>query len=155
MKKIPKRITKITAATLAGTISLLGFGSCKTSKTKTVEASGPAKPEMIDQIMLMYGVPPAAWRLSGQVVDEDNKPVENAIVSIEQGSEEDGFTTDDVITTGKSGLFVSKSTPIPGQQVRIVVTPPNDNLLPDTLTLSSEELSNTPDKRVVVRLKRK
>lgn len=155
MKKIYVSTGRLLSAMLAGTIAILGFSGCKSQKAKEIDSDGNPKPVIRNDIMLMYGVPAATYRLSGIVTDEKGAPVQGADVTIKEGSEKTGFVETNRMTSGPDGMFGTMRSRIAGETVRVVATPSDSALAADSVDIKASELQKNLDKDIRIKLKKR
>ena len=152
MRKVQIKVSHLVAGALSGIITMLGFSSCRhTAKEAVKESNEPVK---MDEIMLMYGIPQASYRIVGTVTDSDGKPVEGADVIVRSNDGVQGYVTEDTLRTGKDGEYFSQRQSIITGDLRLVVDPKNATLEKDSVDLKVDELMQG-DKRFDFRLGKK
>ncbi len=152
MRKVQIKVSHLVAGALSGIITMLGFSSCRHTAKEAVKDSN--EPVKMDEIMLMYGIPQASYRIVGTVTDSDGKPVEGADVIVRSNDGVQGYVTEDTLRTGKDGEYFSQRQSIITGDLRLVVDPKNATLEKDSVDLKVDDLMQG-DKRFDFRLGKK
>lgn len=152
MRKVQIKVSHLVAGALSGIITMLGFSSCRHTAKEAVKDSN--EPVKMDEIMLMYGIPQASYRIVGTVTDSDGKPVEGADVIVRSNDGMQGYVTEDTLRTGKDGEYFSQRQSIITGDLRLVVDPKNATLEKDSVDLKVDDLMQG-DKRFDFRLGKK
>ncbi len=152
MRKVQIKVSHLVAGALSGIITMLGFSSCRHTAKEAVKDSN--EPVKMDEIMLMYGIPQASYRIVGTVTDSDGKPVEGADVIVRSNDGVQGYVTEDTLRTGKDGEYFSQRQSIITGDLRLVVDPKNATLEKDSVDLKVDDLMQG-DKRFDFRLDKK
>ena len=74
------------------------------------------------EIVTLYGVPYATYDISGKVINEQNKPIEGASITVK------GYRNaamGETVQTDKKGMFYVTVSDFPTDSVNIVVSTPN------------------------------
>ena len=113
----------------------LGLSSCHSTKQlQDPEPDQPVRPDPREEMRVMYGVPSMDFRVRGQVIDPQGKPVPGVDVNmLERGMEvKDGelqgdpervqsFLDHTSVTTDDEGRFEIRNSGMPQETVRLMV----------------------------------
>jgi putative lipoprotein (rSAM/lipoprotein system) len=128
MKTKLQRLTHYLIATLLG---LLGFSACSDESNEE------------DEVLLMYGIPTAAYIVKGTVTDEAGNPIEGLHVTPYLHYHKFDSSKAPLATTAKDGTF--KLDTIKGMRIPPIVVADQDgeahggHFIPDTLTMKEFE----------------
>ena len=154
MRKVQIKVSHLVAGALSGIITMLGFSSCRHTAKEAVKDNSN-EPAKMDEIMLMYGIPQASYRIVGTVTDNEGKPVEGADVIVRSNDGVQGYVTEDTLRTGKDGEYFSQRQSVITGDLRLVVDPKNTTLEKDSVDVDVDEVVENRDKRFDFRLGKK
>ena len=152
MRKVQIKVSHLVAGALSGIITMLGFSSCRHTAKEAVKDSN--EPARMDEIMLMYGIPQASYRIVGTVTDSEGNPVEGADVIVRSNDGVQGYVTEDTLRTGKDGEYFSQRQSVITGDLRLVVDPQNATLEKDSVDVKVGDAMQG-DKRFDFRLGKK
>ncbi len=113
-------------ALLGMVISLFGCGTTKQNNNSN--------------IMCLYGVPSATYKVSGNVTDQQHKPLQDINIVVK------GYKNrpvSDTIKTNKKGFYETTCTDFPADTIRIIAEDPAGNYTPDSVAVAVQDGKKT------------
>ena len=116
MKKIRLRVLARVNVLLGAVLALFGCGS---KRAVAVE----------NQIVCLYGVPTATYKVSGKVTNEKHKPLQDVQVVVKGYK---NYPITDTLRTDHKGRYAADYTGYPADSLNIVVTDPSGEYKADS-----------------------